>query len=202
MFSFQKSVCFRPSRHHLIAKLLLALLVAAHVPIPLTPLRSPNDKDRSRPFPCQDRPCGCRSAEQCKKQCCCFSNDQKLSWAKRNGVTSSEVVSSKDTCDTVSKSPRKECCLAKTAKAERNARQSSGTASIAKSRSKFVIGIVAQRCQGVDQTFSGQSVFLLPPQISLTLNAFPTGERIVPGKIRIITAFSDPPVPPPRLLSA
>lgn len=43
-------------------------------------------KDASRPFPCQNRPCGCMTAEACWKQCCCFSKREKLEWARRNGV--------------------------------------------------------------------------------------------------------------------
>lgn len=44
-------------------------------------------KDRSRPFPCQDHACGCRSAEECWKHCCCFTNREKLAWARKHGVT-------------------------------------------------------------------------------------------------------------------
>jgi hypothetical protein len=49
-------------------------------------------KDRSRPFPCQDRPCGCASAEECWKACCCFSHREKLAWARKHGVTPPESV--------------------------------------------------------------------------------------------------------------
>src|SRR5437868_1752138 len=43
-------------------------------------------KDRSRPFPCQDHRCGCLSAEQCWRSCCCFTNSQKLAWAAEHGI--------------------------------------------------------------------------------------------------------------------
>lgn len=43
-------------------------------------------KDASTPFPCQHRACGCRSAAQCWKKCCCFSHSHKVAWAARNGV--------------------------------------------------------------------------------------------------------------------
>ena len=39
-------------------------------------------KDGRVPFPCQNRPCGCRSAASCLKRCCCFSATQKSQWAK------------------------------------------------------------------------------------------------------------------------
>lgn len=45
------------------------------------------DKDSSQPFPCQNRPCGCKAATQCWTSCCCFSAAEKLAWAERNGVT-------------------------------------------------------------------------------------------------------------------
>lgn len=58
----------------------LALLVG--IPLPM-----PTAKDSSRPFPCQHHRCGCQNAEQCWRQCCCFTNEQKLAWARENGVT-------------------------------------------------------------------------------------------------------------------
>lgn len=57
------------------------------LPLPFAPLpQNLPDKDSSEPFPCQHRPCGCRSAEQCWKKCCCFDNRQKIAWAKANNV--------------------------------------------------------------------------------------------------------------------
>jgi hypothetical protein len=57
------------------------------LPLPFAPQpqNSPEEKS-SEPFPCQNRPCGCRSAEQCWKKCCCFDHNQKIAWAKANNV--------------------------------------------------------------------------------------------------------------------
>jgi len=53
------------------------------------PLPVPNAaiaKDASRLFPCQNRPCGCLTADECwKGDCCCFTLEQKLAWAEANG---------------------------------------------------------------------------------------------------------------------
>jgi len=38
------------------------------------------------------RHCGCRSAEQCWRGCCCFTNQQKVAWAKAEGVAPPEYV--------------------------------------------------------------------------------------------------------------
>ena len=56
-------------------------------PLPIaSPPQDSSEKDTSEPFPCQNRPCGCRSAEQCWKKCCCFNDVQKVAWAKANNV--------------------------------------------------------------------------------------------------------------------
>ncbi len=39
------------------------------------------------PYPCQHHNCGCRSARQCWTQCCCFSQQEKLAWAAKRGLT-------------------------------------------------------------------------------------------------------------------
>ena len=39
-----------------------------------------------KPFPCQQRPCGCLTYEQCwAGDCCCFTLSQKIAWARENG---------------------------------------------------------------------------------------------------------------------
>jgi hypothetical protein len=43
-------------------------------------------KDRSRPFPCMDKPCGCATAEQCFSNCCCNSPAELVAWAKANRI--------------------------------------------------------------------------------------------------------------------
>ena len=63
------------------------------LPLPFAPLlQNSPDKDSSEPFPCQHRPCGCRSAEQCWKKCCCFDNNQKIAWARANKVRVPDYV--------------------------------------------------------------------------------------------------------------
>lgn len=61
------------------------------LPMAMPPVNRP-EKDQSQPFPCQNRPCGCRSAEQCWKKCCCFNNSQKIAWAKSNKVKVPDYV--------------------------------------------------------------------------------------------------------------
>jgi len=43
-------------------------------------------KDRSQPFPCMDKPCGCATAEQCFTSCCCHTPAETLAWARSRGL--------------------------------------------------------------------------------------------------------------------
>jgi hypothetical protein len=43
-------------------------------------------KDRSQPFPCMDKPCGCATAEQCFTSCCCNTPAETLAWATAHRV--------------------------------------------------------------------------------------------------------------------
>jgi hypothetical protein len=61
----------------------LALLgqVIAVVGLPLPPASA---KDVSSPFPCQQRVCGCMTASDCWKSCCCFTAGQRVQWAREH----------------------------------------------------------------------------------------------------------------------
>lgn len=57
-------------------------------------------KDRSVPFPCMYRGCGCKSAYDCWVNCCCFSPQERLAWAKGRGIEAlvQTIPSSADCC--------------------------------------------------------------------------------------------------------
>lgn len=207
---FRQKFYRRPSKQHLTSLVLLAGFFAALLPIPFSFSVHAPAKDRSQPFPCQDRPCACRSAEQCRKTCCCFTPQQKMAWAKRRGLNSFDMpqVATKTKSSTVNTS-LKCCSLAKASKA----RTVTGKTSIPSDsdhstptrqtlRFKMVIGIAAQRCQGVDQSLSGLPIFLVPPKVELTFTGEPRGERMIPSVERIEAGIIEPPVPPPRLVVA
>jgi hypothetical protein len=61
---------------------LAAYLVAGvGIPLPASPPKKPGP-----PFPCQDHLCGCMSAEQCWRSCCCHTPDERRAWARSHGV--------------------------------------------------------------------------------------------------------------------
>ena len=71
-------------------------LVASGLPLPLgtTTPANPSSaagkrlavKDRSQPFPCMDKSCGCATAEQCFRQCCCNTPAETLAWARAHKI--------------------------------------------------------------------------------------------------------------------
>jgi hypothetical protein len=66
------------------------LMLTFGIPLPAPSRKKPTD---GVPYPCQSRPCGCVTAEQCwAGDCCCFSIEEKLAWAEANGVEPPEHV--------------------------------------------------------------------------------------------------------------
>jgi hypothetical protein len=76
--------------------LLLGLVLFSHLLIAFGfPLPAPDRKSHatSRPFPCQNHPCGCLTADLCwQGDCCCMTLEEKLAWADANGVEPPEHV--------------------------------------------------------------------------------------------------------------
>ena len=202
MLSFSWHTWTHLSLRQITSILLIAGFVAALLPIPLISTSASIGKDLSRPFPCQNRPCGCRSAAQCKKKCCCFSDEQKLAWAIRNGVDPSEVVASTTKCSTGSKSASTVCCTIKNVAKPQVTHRLPKVKSTSQSRYKIVIKAVADDCQGLAKTASGQSVFLIPPTASLNQFVESIVERFVIQGSVLVQAIAEPPVPPPRVATA
>ena len=68
-------------------------------------------KDRSRPFPCMDKPCGCATAEQCFSNCCCNTPAELLAWAKANRVDPATLVALQQRAAApCSSQPAASCC--------------------------------------------------------------------------------------------
>lgn len=88
---------------------MLAAMVG--VPLPIVRLK----KDKSAPFPCMDRPCGCANAESCWRKCCCHTNAEKVAWAKKNNVTPPDYVIAAVRSEAIVETPKCCCCTKKPA---------------------------------------------------------------------------------------
>ena len=102
-------------------------LLASGLPLPLGMLTPRGDaladtrlaaKDRSRPFPCMDKPCGCATAEQCFKNCCCHTPAERLAWAKAHSVEPAVLAALEKrlAADAAGAKPAGSCCAAKATK--------------------------------------------------------------------------------------
>jgi len=75
-------------------------------------------KDRSQPFPCMDKPCGCATAEQCFSNCCCHTPAERLAWAKAHRVESAVLAAleRRVAAEVARATPAGGCCAAKATK--------------------------------------------------------------------------------------
>ncbi len=64
------------------------LFTAAGVPLPAGDLAHTSGEL----FPCSDCACGCASAEQCWRSCCCHSLAERFAWARVHGVRPPEFA--------------------------------------------------------------------------------------------------------------
>lgn len=94
-------------RFSIVAGALAAYLIAAlGVPLP-----SFQAKDRSQPFPCMDRPCGCKSAAACWTSCCCTTSEERLHWAHEHGIQPpSELLAAVSQEAETANQPARACC--------------------------------------------------------------------------------------------
>lgn len=75
----------RPRATLVVLTLVSHLFATLGFPLP-SPTRA-TSKESGRPFPCQSRPCGCRTYDECwAGDCCCFTLEEKLAWAAENGI--------------------------------------------------------------------------------------------------------------------
>jgi len=190
----------------LVGLLVLVSFCASFVPLPVSP-SSTIEKDQSAAFPCQNRPCGCRSAEQCWKGCCCFSNREKLAWAKANHVTPPAYViaaAEKESAEPVCQSGG--CCAAKvTASCCAHEKQvesdKAESASEEGASHPFVIGAFMQKCQGQGLFWNSLPWAILPDwNVEITISS--PVEWLSSDSHKAPSCPVEPPEPPPRVILA
>jgi hypothetical protein len=182
----------------LVSLALLVSVCASLFPLPVGWDRR-SEKDLSTPFPCQNRPCGCRTADQCWKKCCCFTDSQKVAWAKAQRVRVPEavVISAKLEC-AQSEQQKRGCCRVATSKAPQADARSRVANAEERHETIYVIASLAQQCQGQPWSWSTLPWAILP-QVSecRSFSLFPC-EKIVLISASSMKFCLRPPVPPPR----
>jgi hypothetical protein len=168
-------------------------------------------KDRSRPFPCQDNPCGCLSADECWHHCCCHTNREKVAWAHEHGVTPPDfVIAAAEKEEKEASSTRVCChhhgcekCAAQAAAAHAD---HAGTAPAASQpdkkaalRFRLVLVDMSRHCKSLPQFWSLTSL-ALPVRIEAgwSFDTKVVG-RVVEAPVLPLRVELSPPVPPPKL---
>lgn len=183
------------------------LLTALEIPLPVLV-----HKESSQPFPCQGRPCGCRTAEECWTSCCCFTPEQHWAWAREHHVeppayaekpaepAAAQGWNTVKLRDRDCRVTEKSCCRAKEETssccrpAERSAKSSS-------SKSRGFGGtttLAVWRCQGCSTLWVSTGAVLIVPPITASLLDCPPSSRVCLLSVHLDKVPSVPPDPPPR----
>jgi hypothetical protein len=195
-----------------------ALLVAYAITAAGVPLPAGNLAQKSGElFPCSDCACGCASAEQCWRSCCCHSLAERMAWARVHGVRPPEFAIAEarraridlawlvEPTDAGSKSlccarqlmaDAPACCHAKKACCSHDHDQQPSD-----SKSNRVIGWKALNCQG----HSANWLAAVPTLVSsdcLQSDDLPLVEWLGPALSEYADRASDlPAIPPPKTVS-
>ena len=217
----------RPLLRRLTAWAMLALqcLVASGLPLPLAIPPDPGSaagrklaaKDRSRPFPCMDKACGCDSAERCFTNCCCHTPAETLRWAKARGIEPAVIVAlsrrmavaepepaagnccastaSKPACCETAEPQQPSCCAVAEAEAGLDDEPAPGGAPAPK-----VVSLRAMlACGGIiDGLLSLMVAGSLPPPAVVFSPQVVTGGSLICGDERPQGTPAEPAEPPPR----
>jgi len=181
----------------LISVLSLSSYLVTSIGVPLPRRAEASD---GKPFPCQGHACGCGSAAQCWKQCCCYTPRQKLAWAIQNQVEppASLVaeVGADDQRDSIA-APAKKCCTHHAAHERKSHECCEGEEKTVEQ--VVLIEPLARRCRGlVDLLCLTAVVGPLPRSIDWQF-APTVVEWLSLPRLLLLGAELSPPVPPPRV---
>jgi hypothetical protein len=209
--------------------LYLAVAIGFSFPLP-QPTLATVQKDRSQPFPCMDSPCGCRSAEQCWRHCCCHSLAERLAWARQNQVQPPDDVLAEANAEGIDwQSPAEhDCCAGDEAASEGGTAPGvkaiccacthphmdsgdgdacqqprpvePGHRSVAASRGVVLLKML--ECQGIGGNWLA-AILSLPPPAALRWEMSWNRLGSVASAARLVSSLAaDPATPPPRAHAA
>lgn len=190
-------------------------LVVSGLPLPLggvQPVSSESaaakrlaGKDRSQPFPCMDKPCGCTTAEQCFANCCCNTPAELLAWAKAHRVEPGLIAAlRRRVAAAPEKSAVTSCCAVKqqaaccTEPPVEAPRQPADSADEPVSRHTVVLSSMLA-CGGLVSQWLAIGGALPPPAVVAVVFVAPLGELRAAGDDVCRAERAKPAAPPPRV---
>lgn len=199
--------------------LLAGLCVFAHLGTTIgLPLPTLSQLDRAKPYPCQHHHCGCRSADQCWRSCCCMTMREKLAWARNHSVTTPEFVvlaAAEEAREALAPGCCGDhherigsCCSrhcqevnqASTARGAENPTDQSETIGDSTTDGiDWVIGIHAQKCRGLTLMWITMGAIApAPPSFEIPIDSTPPVPCTTLGPSLWASVALPPDVPPPR----
>jgi hypothetical protein len=198
-------------------------LVASGLPLPLGAIApgvaSPAAekrlavKDRSMPFPCIDKPCGCVTAEQCFTNCCCNTPAETLAWAtvhkvdpaviaalqRRVAAPAEKTVAASSCCSAKKQAsccstPSEPVCCSEIVSAEETA---SPDVEPVSSHTAVLKAMLA--CGGIVSQWLAVGGAPPPPVVVAVVSVAPLVEAILPGDAVFSCVRAAPDAPPPRV---
>ncbi len=214
MLGARWKIPWRPLRQRLAAAVALCAYLVAALGLPLPAAMPP--RETGEPFPCMEHPCGCRTAEQCWTSCCCFTAEQRWAWARAHHVQPPAYAERpapaaqgwnstrlRDQGEGKSASRQGACCRTeKTCCTDlacgRDCSRPAQKNSPARGGVRWVLGVSAQRCQGLTTLWTTTGTTLPAPRaVAWTPCEVPTGWLPATDAFACLLSRT-PPAPPPR----
>jgi hypothetical protein len=172
-------------------------------------------KDRSTPFPCMDKPCGCVTAEQCFSNCCCNTPAETLVWAKAHNVDPAVIAALQrraaapvektavaSSCCSVKK--QASCCSATSAPAccdeSETVALTAESADVEPISSHTIVLKSMLACGGIVSQWFSIGGAPPPPVVVAVAAITPLAEAILPGDEIFSCERAEPAAPPPRVV--
>jgi hypothetical protein len=169
--------------------------VLTAIGVPLRASTSQSSTDGSLRFPCQERPCGCLTAEQCwAGDCCCFTLEEKVVWAAANGVTPPEHVF---TLLERKSRARSACCDQPVRDTPCSHCQKAEKPAVCKNR--WLLGFAVQQCQGHGAVGFSALNPSVPPESPNSWKVEHQSSGLIPTIVLTSSIVDREPIePPPR----
>lgn len=199
MVPFRWNLFWRGAGRRLPAGLALVAYLVAVVgfPVPAFP-----HKDSGQPFPCQNHACGCRTAEECWRHCCCFTPEERWAWAREHHVepppyAEKPAALARHDGDEEPRGPS--ACCAHGRHADDGCCEHDHD-SLPRSRAgwHWAFGVDTLRCQGLSTLWVSTGA-ALPPEAPLVWGPWPVPAGwLCSPEYHPVTVSDTPPAPPPR----
>jgi hypothetical protein len=158
---FQSASARRRFYRRSICMVLLGAFTITAIGIPLPAGTKESEPGKSNElFPCATSSCGCRTANQCWRSCCCHSLAERIAWARRHGVVppAFALAQAKATgidvtcCATSTAKQKPSCCetrlAASQSKSTRSCCSKHNDSTTSESHDMRVVGWQSLKCKG------------------------------------------------------